>query len=377
MSKLLIVDDEIDLCDLIAELAEDAGLTVRTVNEGNAVEAALAEFQPDAMLLDLMMPGTDGVELLTRLADRLKGVTMALMSGSDARVLNSARRLGSARGLNIITTLEKPLEIATIRTTLTALTQTAPATGSNAPVTAAGLSQAIAERRVQIAVQPIMNNDRQLLGVEVLPRWPQQDGSVLTADCFIDKAKADGLLGQLTQDVVDMALTGLAGLPANATIAFNISPEQLNDPYFESRLLEAATRHNIAPQRLALELAEKPLEAALDDMSKPLASLRARGVQIWLNDYAGAMKIANLMQLPLTGMKLARELVLALPSAEAKATLMGAIALAGARQLPVYGVAVETAEQQAILKELGVTGIQGKIVAMPMSLEDFFSAAHI
>ena len=122
MTKILIIDDEIDLCELIGELAEDAGLEVRTLSDSAAVAETLAAFQPQAIMMDLMMPGTDGVELLRQLSDQLKGVRIALMSGSDARVLGAAQRLGAAHGLNVVTTLEKPIEIAAIRAALQALT---------------------------------------------------------------------------------------------------------------------------------------------------------------------------------------------------------------------------------------------------------------
>ncbi len=65
-------------------------------------------------MLDLMMPGTDGVELLRLLAEHAKGAKLCLISGSDARVLNSARRLGSAHGLNVIAALEKPLNMSVL-----------------------------------------------------------------------------------------------------------------------------------------------------------------------------------------------------------------------------------------------------------------------
>lgn len=122
MPKLLVIDDEVDLGELIAEVAEDAGVEVRTLSDSAEVSDAVAAFQPDAIMLDLMMPGTDGVELLRTLTGRLAGVKIALMSGSDARVLGAAQRLGAAHGLNIIATLEKPFEIAKIRATIATLT---------------------------------------------------------------------------------------------------------------------------------------------------------------------------------------------------------------------------------------------------------------
>ena len=122
MKKILIIDDEIDLCELIAELAEDAGLDVRTLSDSAEVAETIAAFQPEAIMMDLMMPGTDGVELLRQLSSQLKGVRIALMSGSDARVLGAAQRLGAAHGLTILTTLEKPIEIAAIRAAIATLT---------------------------------------------------------------------------------------------------------------------------------------------------------------------------------------------------------------------------------------------------------------
>jgi len=118
MTKLLVIDDEADLGELIAELADDRGFEVRTVSDSADVGGVLAEFTPDAIMLDLVMPGTDGVELLRAFVDKIKGAKIVLMSGTDSRVLNSTRRLGEAHGLNIVKTLEKPLEISLIRQAL-------------------------------------------------------------------------------------------------------------------------------------------------------------------------------------------------------------------------------------------------------------------
>jgi DNA-binding response OmpR family regulator len=118
MVKLLVIDDEADLGELIAELAEDRGFEVRTVADSAEVGDVIAAFTPDAIMLDLVMPGVDGVELLKTFVDSVKNAKIVLMSGTDSRVLNSTRRLGEAHGLNIIKTLEKPLEISAIRQAL-------------------------------------------------------------------------------------------------------------------------------------------------------------------------------------------------------------------------------------------------------------------
>src|SRR5260370_1315837 len=109
--RVLVIDDEEDICEIIAELAERRGLAVKTISDAANTQKTIEAFPPDFIMLDLMMPGIDGVELLRLLAEYAKGAELCLMSGSDARVLNSARRLGSAHGLDVVAALEKPLDI--------------------------------------------------------------------------------------------------------------------------------------------------------------------------------------------------------------------------------------------------------------------------
>ncbi len=72
--RVLVVDDEplarARLTALLAECAEVE--VVGSVGDGEATLAALDELQPDALLLDINMPGTDGVALAQRLAGRTR-----------------------------------------------------------------------------------------------------------------------------------------------------------------------------------------------------------------------------------------------------------------------------------------------------------------
>lgn len=64
---ILIVDDDAALCDMLATYLGDQGYTVRTVGGGNEMDAALTDATPDLILLDIMLPGEDGLSLTRRL----------------------------------------------------------------------------------------------------------------------------------------------------------------------------------------------------------------------------------------------------------------------------------------------------------------------
>lgn len=109
--KLLLVDDEPALADFVAKTAEMSGF--RPIVTGNDVEfrERFVEHSPDMVALDLGMPGMDGVELLRFLSAQGFGGPVLIISGFDRRVLESAFRLGSALGLDMVGPLEKPARI--------------------------------------------------------------------------------------------------------------------------------------------------------------------------------------------------------------------------------------------------------------------------
>lgn len=115
--RLVVIDDEADIGELIADVAEAKGYAVTTFTAADEALQALPELQPNLIIMDLMMPGIDGVEMLRYLAQVAKQSKLCLISGSDITVLNSARRLASAHGLNVLEVFEKPLDIFKLRAT--------------------------------------------------------------------------------------------------------------------------------------------------------------------------------------------------------------------------------------------------------------------
>lgn len=70
MNKILIVDDEPDIRNLIRDILEDEGYEAYTAASGAEAEKLLASGAPDLMLLDIWMPGMDGVTLLRRVSQQ-------------------------------------------------------------------------------------------------------------------------------------------------------------------------------------------------------------------------------------------------------------------------------------------------------------------
>lgn len=76
MSHVLIIDDEPDGCEAVAAYLARAGYTVRCVRNGSEALCALGEHVPGAILLDLLMPGMDGLALLRVIRSYLRWATV-------------------------------------------------------------------------------------------------------------------------------------------------------------------------------------------------------------------------------------------------------------------------------------------------------------
>jgi two-component system alkaline phosphatase synthesis response regulator PhoP len=67
MPKILVIDDEPAILNLVSAYLKPEGYEVHTAADGNAGLKSARAFKPDLIILDLMLPGIDGIELLTRL----------------------------------------------------------------------------------------------------------------------------------------------------------------------------------------------------------------------------------------------------------------------------------------------------------------------
>lgn len=122
--RLLVIDDEPVLADFVAKAADLCGYDSDIAEQDAEFREKFLKERPHMVALDLGMPGMDGVELLRFLADQKYEEPVLIISGFDRRVLESAFRLGSTMGLNMVGPIEKPARLEELESILNELKPT-------------------------------------------------------------------------------------------------------------------------------------------------------------------------------------------------------------------------------------------------------------
>ena len=116
MARILVVDDEIGIRELLSEILYDEGHTIELAENASQARAARLRIRPDLVLLDIWMPDTDGVTLLKEWGSQgLLDMPVIMMSGHatiDTAV--EATRIGA------IDFLEKPITLQRLLKTVSA-----------------------------------------------------------------------------------------------------------------------------------------------------------------------------------------------------------------------------------------------------------------
>ncbi len=107
--KVLLVDDEEAFLEVIGERLRRRGIDVRTATEGAEAVRLAAEESFDAVVLDLAMPGMDGIETMRKLLEVQPRLQVMILSGrATVKAAAEATRLGA------IDIFEKPTDVDTL-----------------------------------------------------------------------------------------------------------------------------------------------------------------------------------------------------------------------------------------------------------------------
>ncbi len=109
--RLLVCDDEPAVGRFVQNVVEPLGYDVRITTSGEELMRIYDDFQPSIILLDMVMPGADGNEVIMWLADRGCTARLIIMTGFHPDYAAHARVLARYKGLGSATTLDKPFGI--------------------------------------------------------------------------------------------------------------------------------------------------------------------------------------------------------------------------------------------------------------------------
>lgn len=389
---LLIFDDDSRVANFLTLIARLRGAEVAVALTEREFREICTTSPPDAILLDLALGVSDGVEQLRFLRSIDYRGVVTLMSGFDARVLGAAEQIGRSLGISLTTKpLQKPMRAADVRAALdeieacmgkaivTSVPESAPAslTAASAEVQPVEIAQAIDRGEMELFFQPIVSAiDSAVMQVEALIRWRRRDGSVWTPDRFLPAAERDPeVIDKMSTWVIETALVhhrDLATYGFRIPIAVNVSGVNLRSLDFPDRVAELVGMAQLTPAALAFEVTES---VAVDDADATvgiLTRLRLKGFDIAIDDLGmGHSSLNSLRQIPFSQIKIDKSFIGGILSSHDSLSIVASV-IGMARSMQITSVAegVESAEIAKMLTKLGIDRQQGYFFSRPLAFSD-------
>lgn len=118
---LIVVDDNEEMGAFVGDVAELAGFRVETLTAAQDLIKMTDDIHPDVIVLDIVMPDMDGIELIRELARRKVASKIIVMSGYNNDYLDNAERLAQCQGLDIVGSFTKPASLVDLENLFTNL----------------------------------------------------------------------------------------------------------------------------------------------------------------------------------------------------------------------------------------------------------------
>jgi EAL domain-containing protein (putative c-di-GMP-specific phosphodiesterase class I) len=368
-NKLLVIDDQPDLCEFISEAARGLGFETLAATDPEAFRQAVEDFQPTVVVLDLQMPGADGIELLRYLGERGSRAHVLVASGMDQRVLATAQQLGRSQGLSMIGALQKPIMLNDLEATLRQCMR------NEMPLTPAMLTAALDARQLEVYYQPkatrVAPGRWVIEGVEALARWTHPTLGQISPLRFIALAEKHGLIRRLTEQVIEIALRQSCEWQAQGlclSVAINLSPQLLNDLSFPDQVARMASQVGADPRRIIFEVTESAAMFDPGTTMDVLTRMRVKNFGLSIDDFGtGYSSLKQLYLMPFSELKIDTSFVRDIFAHEDARTMVETmVLLAHKLRLTACAEGVETPEVLDFLDGVGCDRAQGYFIGRPM-----------
>ncbi|HUX90863.1 MAG TPA: EAL domain-containing protein [Gallionellaceae bacterium] len=378
----LVVDDDLVVLHQVKAMLGALGVSeVLTAINGLDATRVMAERggEIEVLVCDLSMPEMDGVELIRRFGKiGFKG-GLILISGADEKIISTVNKLAVLQGLRVLGQLQKPVSAAQLAILL-AHTSDLPSQQRQAAtgpvVSKEAIRAAMAANEFSIWFQPkVEATNLRVVGMEALARWQLPNGKFISPDNFITVAEREGLIGELSQSLVSIALAEAAKLFAAGfplKVAINLSGTWLNDLNLPEFILSRTRAAGLQAADVILEVTETGVMEDLTTALDVLSRLRLKGFGLSIDDFGiGYSSFEQLGLIPFTEMKLDRSFVSkGVEDAAARAILESSMDMAHKLGLSTVAEGVETELDLKLVRSLGCDLVQGYLIAKPMPVKE-------
>jgi sensor c-di-GMP phosphodiesterase-like protein len=211
------------------------------------------------------------------------------------------------------------------------------------------------------------------VGVEALLRWRDPDGDLVPPEMFIPVAESAGMIGRLTERVLDLVAADaghfLAGHP-DFHVAINLSPADLRSTAIVGLLDRLLARTGALSSNVIVEITERGV-LHLESAREVIAALHARGIEVAIDDFGtGYSSLSYLESLHLDFLKIDRSFIESIGTGAPASQVVSHIIWMGHNlELRMIAEGVENQEQAAFLRLHGVDYAQGFLFGKPDNFE--------
>ncbi|TDK35014.1 GGDEF and EAL domain-containing protein [Rhizobium deserti] len=235
------------------------------------------------------------------------------------------------------------------------------------------LRLALSREELRLVYQPFIDaRTGAVTGCEALIRWQHAEKGLISPADFIPLAEATGLIVPMGDWVLDQACQEAVQWPDSRRVAVNISPVQFRDHDLPERILAILLRTGLPPSRLEIEVTESLLVEEVSAALDILRRIRALGVRIALDDFGtGYSSLGYLRIFPFDKLKIDKSFISDIAERSDCQIIVQAVRdIAHGLHMTVTAEGVETADQAALLQEIGCDEFQGFLFSRPRTRPD-------
>jgi two-component system CheB/CheR fusion protein len=246
------------------------------------------------------------------------------------------------------------------------------------PTIQTGIRVALSKDQFELAYQPEVElATGQVVGAEALIRWESDVLGRVPPSQFIPIAEQSGLIIAISEWVIERVFRDLRHLRDQGfeavPIFINISPLQFRTDHLISCSKEQATRHNVSPSHVGVEIPEGAIMDRNDAVLQVLGNLKSLNVSIFVDDFGtGSSSLTYLKRYPIDGLKIDQSFVDGIANeADDQAIATAVIGIARAMGIKAVAEGVETLQQREALISRKCELAQGFLLHKPLAFGDF------